>query len=155
MKIKFFLSIVAACSLWACQPEGLIYQQSQPLNNSWGAKNAVIFKIPIKEPQTEATDLSFVLRNNNEYPFSNIYFFTEFISPKGQKMIDTLEYQLAYPNGQWIGSGMGAIKQNTLIYKENLALKDTGVYYLKIKQAMRQNPLIGIEDISLLIQKEK
>lgn len=154
MKIKFLIGAVIACCVLACQPEGLIYHQSEPLNNSWSAKKAVVFTIPVKESEA-GVDLSFVLRNNNDYPFSNIYFFTEFISPKGEKMIDTLEYQLAYPNGEWIGSGMGAIKQNTLIYKENIALKDTGVYQLKIKQAMRQNPLVGLEDISLLVQKEQ
>nr|WP_164881980.1 gliding motility lipoprotein GldH [Ornithobacterium rhinotracheale] len=154
MRIKFLISAIIAITFLACQPEGLIYQESKSLNGSWLAKDEAVFQIPVRE-SLSGVDLSLVLRNNEDYPFSNIYFFTEFTSPKGEKMLDTLEYQLAFPDGEWIGSGMGAIKQNTLIYKENITLKDTGIYQLKIKQAMRLNPLEGIEDISLLIQKEK
>lgn len=64
-----------------------------------------------------------------------------------------MEYQLAYPNGEWMGFGMGEIKQNTLVYKEKLALKDTGIYEINVSQAMREIDLTGIEDISLMIEK--
>ncbi|MBV7440358.1 gliding motility lipoprotein GldH [Weeksellaceae bacterium TAE3-ERU29] len=155
MKINFLYLIVGFLSvIVGCESSNNYYQKEVLLSNQWQADSAVTFDVPVKSPK-ENYDIFMILRNNNEYPYSNIYFFTEFISPTGNKIIDTLEYQLAYSNGKWIGSGMSDIKQNTLVYKENINLPDTGTYKLRIKQAMRENPLIGIEDIGLIIEKEK
>ena len=154
MRSKILYIVIAFFCIAGCQSPNNFYQKTISLSNGWQADSAVAFNIPVKSPK-ENYDIFMVIRNNNEYPFSNIYFFTEFTSPNGKKMIDTLEYQLAYPDGEWIGSGMGGIKENTLVYKEKISLKDTGTYQLKIKQAMRENPLIGIEDIGLIVEKEK
>lgn len=151
---RYFLGLVILISFFSCQESSAIYDSKKPLNNSWGQKKEIDFHFSGEE-QGERVSMFFVLRNNNEYPFSNIYLFTELKAPQGQKIIDTLEYQVAYPDGKWIGSGMGEIKQNTFIYKENIALKDTGEYQLKVKQAMRENPLVGLEDISLIVEKVK
>lgn len=128
------------------------YEEIVPLNDHWSKNEIKTFELPVKE-KGASFDLFFVLRNNNKYEYSNIYLFAELISPKGEKLKDTLEYQLAYPNGKWIGSGMSNVKQNTLIYKEKLATQDTGIYRVNVVQAMRKNDLKGLEDISLLVEK--
>ena len=60
------------------------------------------------------------VRNDNSFPYSNLFLITEFEYPNGETFIDTLEYEMALPNGQWLGKGYGSIKENKLWYKENI-----------------------------------
>lgn len=136
----------------SCHQGNFYFEEVAKVENSWKSNDFKTFKVPVKNAKHEYT-MYFIMRNNNEYPYSNIYLFTELKSPSGEVVADTLEYQLAYPNGEWMGFGMGEIKQNTLVYKEKLALKDTGIYEINVSQAMREIDLTGIEDISLMIEK--
>lgn len=154
MRIKVLFCVIGFFLIISCNLKESYYENSSELSSQWNQTKPVKFSFPIKK-ENQKFNIFLVLRNNNDYPYSNIYLFTELSSPKGEKIIDTLEYQLAYPNGEWVGSGLGAIKQNTLVYKENITLKDTGKYQLKIKQALRDNLLTGIEDIGLIVEKIK
>ncbi|MXV37615.1 gliding motility lipoprotein GldH [Flavobacteriaceae bacterium Ap0902] len=136
----------------SCDQKNFYFEQVNRINNSWGDNDFKTFKFPVKQKDSKFT-LYFVLRNNNDYKYSNIYFFTQFTSPQGEMITDTLEYQLAYPDGRWTGFGMGEVKQNTLVYKENIQLADTGIYKVSVGQAMREKKLIGLEDISLMVEK--
>lgn len=147
-----YLIILGIFFLAACQQNNFYFEEVAKVGSSWKSTDTKKFTVPVKNPDQEFT-MYFILRNNSEYEYSNIYVFTELKSPKGERVVDTLEYQLAYPTGEWMGFGMGDIKQNTLVYKEKIALKDTGVYEINVAQAMRENDLIGIEDISLMIEK--
>lgn len=149
---NYFLAILSVLLLQSCEKRNFYFEQVSKLNNSWKDNDFKTFEIPVKEKNSKVT-LYFVLRNNNQYPYSNIYFFTKLAAPNGEIITDTLEYQLAYPNGEWIGFGMGEIKQNTLVYKEKIQLQDTGKYKVSIVQAMREKELKGIEDISLMVEK--
>ena len=145
-------SMVLIFSVLSCRKGNFYFEEVARIENSWKAEDIKTFKIPVKNKEQKFT-MYFILRNNNDYAFSNIYFFTKLKSPAGEIIVDTLEYQVAYPDGEWMGFGMGNIKQNTLVYKENIALKDTGIYQIEVGQAMRENDLVGIEDISLMIEK--
>lgn len=136
----------------SCQQNNFYFEEVAKIGGSWGSDEKKSFHIPVKNPNQEFT-MYFILRNNTDYNFSNIYFFTELKSPKGEIIIDTLEYQVAYPNGEWMGFGMGNIKQNTLVYKEKIALQDSGLYEINVTHAMREPMLNGIEDISLMIER--
>lgn len=151
--IKFkFLIILCVLFLTSCQQNNFYFEEVAKIGGEWNANDQKTFRIPVKNPDQEFT-MYFILRNNTDYGFSNIYFFTELKSPQGETIIDTLEYQVAYPNGEWIGFGMGNIKQNTFVYKERIALKDSGLYEINISHAMREPILNGIEDISLMIER--
>lgn len=93
------------------------------------------------------------IQHNNEYPYQNVYFFSEVKYPDGNIKQDTLQYMLAKPSGEWLGSGMGASKQMYLHYPINLNQK--GVYSVSILQAMREDTLVGIEKLAFSIQQNK
>lgn len=153
MSLKTYLILLFVATLvTSCGQGNFYFEEVSKVNNSWEENDIKKFNFPVKDENGTYT-LYFVLRNNNNYKYSNIYFFTQLSSPTGEVLTDTLEYQLAYPDGKWIGFGMGEIKQNTLVYKENIQLKDTGLYKVSVVQAMREKGLEGIEDISLMIEK--
>lgn len=128
------------------------YQETKDIKNDWSSKKPIEFTFNVKDSTLSKANLGFVLRNNTAYEYSNIYLFTEFTDPKGHKMVDTLQYYIANPDGTWIGKGMNT-KEMLLVYRENLPIKDTGNYKLKVWHGMRTGKLKGIEDISLIVDQ--
>ena len=92
------------------------------------------------------------MRNNNDYLYANIFFFVDIEDPSGLHQVDTLQYILAAPDGKWLGSGVGEIKFNLLKLKEK-EIMQPGLYKYKIVHGMRDDVLIGIEDIGLRIER--
>ena len=61
-------------------------------------------------------------------------------------IVDTLEYKMAQPNGELLGTGFTDVKENKLWYKENFTFNESGTYLIKLQHAMRENGNIN-EDI--------
>ena len=83
--------------------------------------------------------------------------------PNSNKVIvDTLEYEMATPEGKWLGYGYSAVKESKLWYKENFTFPTKGKYLIKIEQAMRKigdnngvPVLKGITEVGLRVEEVK
>lgn len=102
------------------------------------------------------------IRNDNRFPYSNLFLITDLKFPDGSIIRDTLEYEMALPDGKWLGKGYGSLKENKLWYKENIVFPDSGVYTLQITHAMRQNGVVegvdlleGITDVGFQIESSE
>ncbi len=125
------------------------------IGGMWNKKTEQKIDFEIKDAQNPK-NIIFVIRNNNDYPYSNIRFITNFINKKTKKkQTDTLNYILAKPNGAWIGSGFGETKETLFQYKLNYKFPENGAYSIGIIQAMRKDKLPGIEDIGVKIESAK
>jgi gliding motility-associated lipoprotein GldH len=67
---------------------------------------------------------------------------------------------MAEPTGEWLGTGLGSVKESKLWFQENIVFPDSGVYKVNISHAMRRNGdveglhvLEGITDVGLEIEK--
>lgn len=130
-----------------------VYMNS--IGGMWNKKTEQKIDFEIKDAQNPK-NIIFVIRNNNDYPYSNIRFITNFINKKTKKkQTDTLNYILAKPNGAWIGSGFGETKETLFQYKLNYKFPENGAYSIGIIQAMRKDKLPGIEDIGVKIESAK
>ncbi len=88
------------------------------------------------------------LRNNSDYNFRNIYLITELNFPNGKVISDTLQYEMAAPSGEWLGTGFGDMKESKLWYKENIKFTENGEYTVTVQQAMRRrDSIIGLESL--------
>lgn len=101
------------------------------------------------------------VRNDETFPFNNLFLIAELNFPDGNTVTDTLEYEMALPDGTWLGKGYGSLKENKLWYKENIVFPDSGVYTLRVSHAMRKNGnvngiinLEGITDVGFEIVKK-
>lgn len=72
-----------------------------------------------------------------------------------KKETDTLNYVLAKPNGEWLGTGFGDTKETLFQYKVNYQFPGKGKYEIGLTQAMRNDNLPGIEDIGVKIETAK
>lgn len=128
----------------------------EAIGGLWDAKFPIILEFDIKNTQ-QPKNIIFVLRNNNDYPFANIRFFASITQLNQSKPLvqDTLNYIIAQPDGKWIGTGFGSTKEIQLEYKSNYTFPAPGKYLIKIKHAMRENVLNGIEDVGVKIEPVK
>lgn len=125
------------------------------LNGNWSKKAEQKFNFTISDAQN-AKNIIFVVRNNNDYPYSNIRFIVNFTDDKTKnKKVDTLNYILAQPDGAWVGKGFGDTKETLFQYKVNHKFPQNGTYSIGIIQAMRTDTLKGIEDVGLKIETAK
>lgn len=106
-------------------------------------------------------DVFINVRNDETFPYNNLFLIAELNFPDGNTVTDTLEYEMALPDGTWLGKGYGSLKENKLWYKENIVFPDSGVYTLRVSHAMRKNGnvngiinLEGITDVGFEIVKK-
>lgn len=124
------------------------------VGNSWKKNDFKSLDFDIKDYQNPK-NLVFVVRNNNDYPYSNLRLITKVEQDKKLISTDTLNYVLAKPNGEWLGTGFGDTKETLFQYKLNYKFPKNGNYSVKVVHAMRRNVLPGIEDIGIKIQNLK
>ncbi|WP_373518742.1 gliding motility lipoprotein GldH, partial [Pricia sp.] len=100
------------------------------------------------------------VRNDATFAYSNLFLIAELEFPTGETVKDTLQYEMALPDGTWLGKGYGSIKENKLWYKENIVFPTSGVYNVRISQAMRKNGSVdgvvnleGITDVGFEIER--
>lgn len=124
------------------------------IENHWKKNDAQTFDFEVKDAQNQK-NLIFVVRNNNDYPYSNLRLIAKIEHNKKNISTDTLNFVLAKPNGEWIGTGFGDTKEILFQYKLNYKFPQNGSYSVKVVHAMRRNVLPGIEDIGIKIQNLK
>lgn len=126
-----------------------------PIDNKWSKKAEQKFKLEITDPQNPKNIIFFV-RNNNQYPYSNIRFIVNFKNPDSKTAeVDTLNYILAKPNGEWLGTGFGETKETLFQYRTNYKFPKKGTYEVGVMQAMRNDNLPGIEDLGIKVETAK
>jgi len=157
--------ILVAFLLFVCMAscgEGLVKSELKSTENAiWSKDNSVEFTF--SEMDTlQAHDMFINVRNDNSFPYNNLFLIAKLEFPNGESVTDTLEYEMALPDGTWLGKGYGSIKENKLWYKENIVFASSGVYTLRIAHAMRKNGdvngvinLEGITDVGFEIIKNK
>lgn len=123
-----------------------IYDEYKPLNG-WAKDSIVSFELENID-SSKVYNLFINIRNNKDYKYSNLFLITEIKFPQGKVISDTLEYEMTKPNGEWLGTGFGDVKESKLWYKENVNFDEPGQYKVTIQQAMRKNGEVdGIQEL--------
>ncbi|MDR1683397.1 MAG: gliding motility lipoprotein GldH [Candidatus Symbiothrix sp.] len=118
----------------------------------WKQSEAVRFEAPVTD-LSKYYDVFIEIRNNNQYPFANLWLFIDMKMPDGTVRSDTIPVQLADVYGKWFGTGIGTYSLSYL-YKEHFQYPDTGIYVYIIRQGMRKEILNGISEVGLRIETQ-
>jgi gliding motility-associated lipoprotein GldH len=147
MKIKNnFLFLLLVVVLVSCDKKS-VFDEYKSVGNSWNKDSIVSFKLPQLD-KSKKYDLFLNIRNNNDYPYSNLFLIVSLEQPNKKVLVDTLEYQMANPDGTLIGEGFSDIKLSKLVYKENFDFNLKGDYKVKIQHANRQTgKIVGIKNL--------
>jgi gliding motility-associated lipoprotein GldH len=155
---RILLILCVAILVVSCD-SNVVLSRSESIPGSWNKDHAVIFEIPALD-SLKVYNVFINLRNTNDYKYNNIFLVVDLEFPHGKTITDTLEYKMAYPNGEWMGTGIGSIKENKLWYKENVSFREAGNYNIIITHAVRNNgevegvtELEGITDIGVSVEE--
>lgn len=148
---------LCAFLLMACD-EKRVFDQYESLPGQWHRDSLVSFSVTA--PDTiNSYNLFLNVRNNSDYRYSNLFLITNMNFPNGKVISDTLEYEMAAPSGDWLGTGFGELKESKLWYKEDIRFTEAGEYVIDIQHAMRQSgetegieELEGITDVGFRIE---
>ena len=142
--------IVATCFM-SCD-KTRVFDEYQSIPNKWNKDSIITFNLQNID-SIQIYNLFINVRNNSDFAFSNLFLIAQIQFPQGKVITDTLEYQMATPGGQWLGTGFGDLKESKLWYKENFRLNEAGEYKVSIQQAMRKNRSEqGIENLEGITQ---
>ena len=159
MKIKnSILLFILTLLLFSCD-EKRVFDSYKSVGSAWNKDSIVTFDLP-KLDSTKRYDLFVNLRANNDFPYNNLFLIVSTEMDNGFTKVDTLEYQMANPDGSLLGNGFTDIKESKLFYKENVKFR--GHYKVHIKQAVRESgkvsgvqELNGITDVGFRIESKE
>lgn len=156
----FFVALIALVSTLVSCNDSIVVSEYKPTDKGfWNKNNNIEFTFADLDT-VQRYNMFIHVRNDETFPYSNLFLIAELNFPSGETVKDTLEYEMALPDGRWLGNGQGGLKENKLWYKEDIVFPSSGVYTLRISQAMRKNgsvdgiaSLPGITDVGFEIVK--
>ena len=155
LKSSFFI-LLTVIVFYSCDKKR-VFDEYKTVGSAWHKDSIITFDLPVLD-STKRYNLFINLRDNNNYQYNNLFLIVSMEKPNGYTKVDTLEYQMANPDGTLLGEGFTDIKESKLFYKENVRFR--GNYKVHIKQAVRETGKVpgvtlleGITDIGLRIEK--
>lgn len=151
--IGIFVLVITACA-----DKNYVFEQNIEIPNAeWVVTDKAILTVDISDTVSQHS-FYINVRNTEQYPYRNLYVFVKTIFPNEKSSRDTVGIVLADATGKWVGSGSGFLNSsqhltNTIMYQYNKRFPISGKYIFEIEQAMREDTLIGIQNIGLKIEK--
>ncbi|NOY38455.1 MAG: gliding motility lipoprotein GldH [Chlorobi bacterium] len=150
-----FFPLVLLFFLFSSCDHSRLFEENKTLERSrWNKNEQLRFSVVVKDT-TSHYNIFFNIRNEGNYPYSNLYLFSNVSSPAGVSITDTLDIALADSHGKWYGSGLGDLYFLQVSYKSDIRFPLTGVYTFNVSQGMRVNVLEGIRNFGIRVEKVK
>lgn len=152
-KIRLLFSFLLVTVLFMGCTASVVDSNVEIPDRKWTYRNHVVTAFEIKD-NTKAYNIYFKLRHTAEYKYANIFILTHFKDGKNVNN-QRFEFQLAKSDGEWLGSGSGNVFSYTLPMFENYRFPRNGKFEIEIEQNMRDNPLVEVSDIGVLVAEVK
>jgi gliding motility-associated lipoprotein GldH len=153
MTIGLGLMLFLAASLTSCtDPNAVIDQNTEIVNNNWSYVNKVRYRVNIQDASIPY-NISLNLRVTADYKYSNLFVLFRQTAPDKKSDTQRYEFKLANADGEWLGNGSGNIYSYQIPFKTNYKFPAKGVYLLEVEQNMRDNPLREVSDVGLRVEK--
>ena len=143
-----FSLIVISCN------NNVVFENYKTFENQiWNADSSVVFGYSVSDTIFNH-QLVIKVRHTTDYEFQNLFLFIK------AEETDTLELLLANKEGDWLGKGIGDVREIEFVYRKNKKITKKGDFTFEIEQAMRYGELEKIHNlhnikaIGLSIQKQ-
>lgn len=147
------IAILTSFLFFSCENPA-IYDQYQAIDKTtWKKDKEYYFTFEVKDISIPY-DLTLEIRNNNLYPYQNLWIFYSEEAPIGPLRRDTLECMLADEFGKWHGHGI-SLFQSSYPIRTRYLFPHTGQYTFGFRQGMRDNTLKGIQEIGFRVEKSQ
>jgi len=146
MKNWTFIFLLSSLLLVGCD-QNVVFENNIMISpDGWKQDEVVQFEWDITDT-ISLHNFYVSIRNGEGYKYSNIFLFVSMEFPNGKMSVDTIDCPLADADGHWLGSGLGDLYDNRIIFKERKKFPMAGHYRITIQQAMREENLEEIHDV--------
>jgi len=150
-KKRVFIIAFALCILlFAGCTANVVDSNVEIPERKWTYRNHISVPFEIKE-NAKAYNIYFKLRHTAEYRYANIFVLVHFKDGKN-KVTKRYQFKLAKNDGEWLGSGSGNVFNYTLPLLTNHYFSHKGKFEIEVEQNMRDNPLLEVSDVGLLVK---
>ncbi len=154
---KNSISIFIFLCFMSCLPSNEFEKNIFIPSHDWKSNFEPSFDFDIADT-TAKYKIYVLLRHTDAYLFSNIWLRIDTKEPnKTEFSKQNVELPLATKLGKWTGKGFNEIWEHKIALTGNGFTKfdKKGIYTIKLKQIMRQDPLPEVMSVGLSIEKEK
>jgi gliding motility-associated lipoprotein GldH len=124
-----------------------VFDEYKSVGSAWNKDSIVSFELPELDA-AKKYNLFVNVRDNNDFPFNNLFLIVSLEQPNKQTVVDTLEYLMADTDGTLLGEGFTDIKENKLIFKQKAVFYQKGIYKISIQQAVRETgKIVGEKEL--------
>lgn len=149
LRLKRFIAAFACFLCFSCENPAL-YDQYQAIDNTvWEKDKEYYFSFQVTDISVPY-NLTLEVRNNNRYPYQNLWLFCNEEQPIGPMVKDTIECTLADEFGKWHGHGI-SLFQSSFPIRTNYNFSHEGQYTFSFRQGMRDDALKGIQEIGFRV----
>ncbi len=151
-KIILLLSLIL---LTACDSDTMYHSFLHVSKEGWKKSDTLTFKAPITD-SLATYRISVEVRNRIDYPYRNLCLFISHNTQDSTVFVtDTIQYSLADESGKWLGTGVGNLYQSVCSSYTFIAPRRSGNLIFKLSHGMKDNVLIGINDVGIEIKRKK
>ena len=140
----------ALLSLSSCSDNALFDEAHEFKNRVWHISDTAQFTVEVTDT-LQAYDFILTLRNSTNYEWSNLWVHIASTAPDGTTSKVAQRINIARPDGSWIGRVSGTIVESKLHYRTN-KFPLSGTYQFEISQAVQENEINEVLDLSLRIE---
>lgn len=154
MKRRFWIVLLGGLLWQSCNDNRLVDVFYPIEGKAWDYQDVKTVEVEVTDT-IAPYDVYLNLRHAGDFEWQNLYLRVKIVSPTGDSSVSRVSFQLAAPDGSWLGSGLGDILEYQVPYKTGIQFKEVGTYLFFLEQHMRVNPLLGIQDVGLRVEKAK
>ncbi|RYY34758.1 MAG: gliding motility lipoprotein GldH [Sphingobacteriaceae bacterium] len=146
--LAFITLLLNSCA----NPDTIIDENKEIPNHNWAYVNKAGYDVQIDEPNA-LYNVYFNLRVTADYKYSNIFIIFRRAEHGKKEESTRYEFKLANPDGEWLGAGSGNVYSYRFKLRTNYKFQTKGKYHFEVEQNMRDNPLKGVSDAGIAIEK--
>ena len=152
--LPFLWTALLAAAAVGCSPSPEFAVVRDIPGEAWYSDSLLVFDVEIADT-TATYRVEVDVRHAGTYAYRNLYVGRDVLNTGGTVYRDTAEFQLASPEGQWIGDGITGLKTVPLPYRsEGLRFPKPDTYRFRLQHLMRDEPLKGIHSVALKLYRE-
>lgn len=151
--LRCFAFTALALGAVACGPSPEFIVVREIDGEAWYRDSMLVFDVPVADTSvTYRVEVD--VRHAGDYAYRNLYVGRDVLNAGGTVYHDTAEFQLASPEGRWLGDGIAGLKTVTLAYRsEGLRFPKAETYRFRMQHLMRDEPLQGIHSVALKLYR--
>jgi len=151
MKKLQILYIIALFAIVSCSLSNKNAQYKNVNEAGWKAKDTLSFEINVDDI-SKKYQLKLAVRHNKNYEFNNFWVRIIQKAPKEKADLKNIEIPLYNKIGKPYGKCTGSLCTQIFPIEKSIQFKHKGKYTIEVIQLMRQEPLLGIKDVGVILE---